>query len=119
MSRISKGFRKISSKVLGKFGGNVTVQKINNGVYNTTDGTINESITSETVKGVLQNVNEREINDLIKETDKICSIAALDLTFVPTTQDRVTIVNINYQIIRILKTENDNQEIKYNLYLRQ
>ena len=103
---------------MGKFGGVVTIQKITNGAYNSTDGSVSESISSETIKGILQNVNQREVNDLIKETDKICSIAASDLTFVPTTGDRVTIVSINYQIIRITTTENDNQEIKYKLYLR-
>lgn len=118
MSRLSKGLRKISSTVVGKFGGNVTVQKITNGAYSTTDGTVSESISSETIKGTLQNVNLREVNDLIKETDKICTIAASDLTFIPTTTDRITIVSINYQIIRINTTENDNSEIKYKLYLR-
>ena len=67
---------------------------------------------------MLQNVNQREINDLIRDSDKICTIAALDLTFVPTTTDRVSIVNIEYQIIRIKTTENDNSEIIYKLYLR-
>ena len=118
MSRLSKGLRKISSTVVGKFGGDVTIKRINSGIYNSSTGTVSEAITSNTIKGVLQNVNQREINDLIKETDKICTIAASDLTFVPTTTDRLTIVNIDYQIIRINTTENDNSEIKYKLYIR-
>jgi len=118
MSRLSKGLRKISSTVVGKFGGDVTIKRIISGSYKSSDGTVGETITSNTIKGTLQNVNSREINDLIKETDKICTIAASDLTFVPTITDRVTIVSIDYQIIRINTTENDNSEIKYKLYLR-
>jgi hypothetical protein len=118
MSQLSKAARKVTSKVLGKFGGNITFKKIVPGTYNVSRGSITETIETETIKGILQNVNQREVNDLIKETDKICSIAASDLTFVPTTSEEVTIVSINYQIIRIVTTENDNQEIKYKLYLR-
>jgi len=118
MSRLSKGLSKISSTVLGKFGGDITIKRTTQSAYNVEDGTVVKSQTSVTIKGILQNVNQREVNDLIKETDKICSIAASDLTFVPTTSEEVTIVSINYKIIRIVTTENDNQEIKYKLYLR-
>jgi len=36
----------------------------------------------------------------------------------PTTSDRVLIASIEYQIIRINIDENDNQNIKYEIYLR-
>ena len=118
MSRLSKALRKVSSKVVFKFGGDITIKRISSGIYNPSIGTVSETITSVTIHGVLQNVNQREINDLIRDSDKICTIAGLDLTFVPTTTDRVSIVNIEYQIIRIKTTENDNSEIIYKLYLR-
>ena len=113
MSRLSKGLRKVASKTLNKFGGDITIKRITSGIYNASTGTV-----SETIKGILQNVNQRETNDLIKENDKICIIAAKDLDFIPTTTDRVSIANIDYQIIRIFTDENDNSEIKYELYIR-
>ena len=58
------------------------------------------------------------INDLIKENDKILIIAASDLEQTPTTSDRVLVASIEYQIIRINIDENDNQNIKYEIYLR-
>ena len=118
MSRISKGLRNVSSKVLGKFGGDVIFKQITNGSYDTTSGSVSESITATTIKGILQNVNQREINDLIKENDKILIIAAADLAQTPTTSDRVLVASIEYQIIRINIDENDNQNIKYEIYLR-
>ena len=42
MSRLSKGLRKVSSKVLGKFGGDITIRRITSGKYNATDGTVTE-----------------------------------------------------------------------------
>lgn len=118
MSRLSKGLRNVSSKVLGKFGGDVTIQKITPGSYREDVGEIVESITQVTVKGLLQNVNQRETNSLIKDNDKICLIAASDLDFIPSTSDRVLIANIDYQIVRVFIDENDNSQIKYELYLR-
>ena len=118
MSRISKGLRNVSSKVLGKFGGDITFKRITSGIYNVTDASVSESISNLTIKGILQNVNQREQNDLIKENDKLLIVAAADLNFVPTTTDRVVVVGIEYQIIRIFIDENDNQNIKYEIYLR-
>lgn len=118
MSRLSKAFRKVSSTVIGKFGGDITFKRITSGIYNVTAGSISESISSVTIKGILQNVNQRELNELIKENDKILIIAASDLTFVPTTTDRVVVAGIEYQIIRINTDENDNEQIKYEIYLR-
>lgn len=118
MSKISKSLRSISSTLYNKFGGNVTYKKIKSGTYDLEEGLVNETISNFEIKGVLQDVNQRETNDLIKEDDKILSIAAEDLEFIPSVSDRVVIVNIEYQIIRISKSENDNQQIKYKIYLR-
>ena len=118
MSQLSKAARKVTSKVLGKFGGNITFKKIVPGTYNVSRGSITETIETETIKGILQNVNQRETNDLIKENDKLLIIAASDLSFIPSTTDRVLVAGIEYQIIRIYTDENDNQNIKYEIYLR-
>ena len=118
MSRLTKGLREVASKTLNKFGGDITIKRITSGIYNASTGTVSEAITSVTIHGLLQNVNQRETNDLIKENDKICIIAAKDLDFIPTTTDRVSIASIDYQIIRIFTDENDNSEIKYELYIR-
>ena len=111
MSRISKGLRNVSSKVLGKFGGDVTIRRFTAGKYNASDGTVTEGKTDVTIKGILQNVNQREVNELIKDNDKLLIIAAKDLTFTPTTSDRALVASIEYQIIRISIDENDNQNI--------
>tara|TARA_Y100000401_G_C8251809_1_gene188572 strand:- start:244 stop:603 length:360 start_codon:yes stop_codon:yes gene_type:complete len=118
MSRLSKGFRKVASTVLGKFGGDVTIRRITAGAYNPTHGTVTEGKTDVTVKGILQNVNQREVNELIKDNDKLLIVAAKDLTFTPTTSDRALVASIEYQIIRIYVDENDNENIKYEIYLR-
>ena len=44
MSQLSKAARKVTSKVLGKFGGNITFKKIVPGTYNVSRGSITETI---------------------------------------------------------------------------
>jgi len=67
---------------------------------------------------VLQDVNLREVNDLIQSTDKRLLIAAADLTAAPTTADEVLISGATYQVIRVDTIEQDNTAITYELILR-
>ena len=48
MSRLSKGLSKISSTVLGKFGGDITIKRTTQSAYNVEDGTVVKSQTSVT-----------------------------------------------------------------------
>jgi hypothetical protein len=110
--------RKIASKLMAKFGGAVTIRTITVGTYNTSTGAIVETTSDITIKGVLEDVSAREVNELIQAGDKRLTIAAADTAAVPTTTDRVVISNISHQIIRIVTIEQDNQPITYELILR-
>jgi hypothetical protein len=104
---------------MAKFGADVTIRSVSNGAYNATTGTVTESTTDIGVKGVLEDVNLREVNDLIQASDKRLTVAALDLNgTVPDTSDRVIINNIAHQIIRIVTIEQDNEPITYEIILR-
>ena len=82
---LANALKKAASKTLSKLGGDVTIRQVTAGTYNTTTGAITESTSDTTIKGVLDNVSRSEVNDLIESQDKILTISAGDLTFVPTT----------------------------------
>jgi hypothetical protein len=104
---------------MGKFGGDVTIRSVATGSYNPTTGTVVETTTDIGIKGVLENVNLREVNDLIQATDKRLIVAAFDLNgTVPKTSDEVVISGATYQIINIATIEQDNTAITYELILR-
>jgi len=63
---LAGSLRKTASKLMAKFGGEVTFRRIAAGIYNPTSGTSLPVTTTSTVRGVLDNVSEREVNDLIK-----------------------------------------------------
>ena len=110
--------KKVSSKVIAKFGGDVTVRIVTAGAYDTSDGTIAETESDTTIKGILEDVNLREVNELVQAGDKRLTVAADDLTTAPETKDRVVISSVVHQIIRVETTEQDNSAIIHELILR-
>lgn len=115
---LAKSLEKVASKVIGKFGGDVTIRYVTAGSYNTTTGAISETVSDTDIKGVLENVNLREVNELIQAGDKRLTIAANDLATAPETKDRVVISSVVHQIVRVETTEQDNTAITYDLILR-
>ena len=110
--------KKVSSKVITKFGGDVTVRIVTAGAYDTSDGTISETVSDTTIKGILEDVSLREVNELVQAGDKRLTVAADDLTTAPETKDRVVISSVVHQIIRVDTTEQDNTAITFELILR-
>ena len=115
---LANALKKAASKTLSKLGGDVTIRRVTAGSYNTTTGAITETTSDTTIKGSLNNVNRSEVNDLIESQDKILTISAGDLTFVPTTKDRVVISSVEFKIISISVNEQNNTPISFELVLR-
>jgi len=115
---LATSLRKAAQNAMKSLGGEVTVQTVSGGSYDTATGQISESISSNEIKGVLQGVSDREVNELIQSGDKRLIIAAADAAVVPTTQDRVLISGVSYELIRIDTIEQDNEPITYELILR-
>lgn len=110
--------RKVASKLMAKFGGEVTIRRVTLGAYNTTTGTAAETTSDTALRGVLEGVNLREVNDLIQAGDKRLIVAAADTAAVPTMADRVIIAGRSLQVIEVRTIEQDNQPITYELILR-
>jgi hypothetical protein len=115
---LASPLRKVASKLMAKFGGVATIRRVINGAYNPTTGTVSETTTDTAVRGVLEDVNLREVNDLIQAGDKRLLIAAADLANAPTTADRVIISGRTLQVIEVRTIEQDNTAITYELILR-
>jgi hypothetical protein len=103
---------------MARFGGVATIRRVATGSYDPATGTIAETNTDTTVRGVLEDVNIREVNELVQAGDKRLIIAAADLTTAPTTVDKVVINTVVHQIIRIQTIEQDNTAITYEIILR-
>ena len=99
-SAVQKAIKNVAS--IQGFGQDVTVRTVTAGSYNTTTGVISESNSDATVKAVFEDVNMREVNELIQAEDKKITISAGDVTTKPTTKDKVVISNIVHNIIRVL-----------------
>jgi hypothetical protein len=115
---LASPLRKVASKLMAKFGGTATIRRVVPGVYNPTTGTVSETTTDTVVRGVLEDVNLREVNDLIQAGDKRLLIAAADIANPPTTADEAIIEGITYQTVQVRTIEQDNTAITYELILR-
>ena len=115
---LANALKKAASKTLSKLGGDVTIRQVTAGSYNTTTGAITESTSDTTIKGAIRNVTRNQVNDLIESQDKIVTISAGDLTFVPTTKDRVVISSVEFKIVQVITNEQNNTAISFDLILR-
>ena len=115
---LATSLRSTASKLMSKFGGLVTIRRIAPGTYNATTGIISETATDTTIRGTLQDVNKREVNELVQAGDKRLIIAAADLANAPTATDKVLISSVVHQVINVITIEQDNLPITYELILR-
>jgi hypothetical protein len=103
---------------MAKFGGTATLVRASIGIYNPDTGTVSETTSAVELRGVLEDVNLREVNDLIQSGDKRLTVAAADVAAVPSTADRVLISGVTHQVIRVATVEQDNTPITHELILR-
>jgi len=116
---LTTSLRKTASKLMAKFGGEVTFRRVTTGAYDTATGAATPTVSNTTIRGVLEAVSEREANDLIRGTDKKLTIAAADLAFEPAVSDQVTVSSRVMQIIIVNKIEQDNTAIVFEIFLRE
>ena len=66
----------------------------------------------------MSNVTRSEVNDLVSSQDKRLTISAGDITFTPTTFDRVVISGTEYKVVQISTNEQNNTAISFDIFLR-
>jgi hypothetical protein len=115
---LANPLRKVASKLMAKFGGTATIRRITIGAYNPTTGTAAETTSDTVLRGVVEDVNVREVNDLIQSGDKRLTVAAADVANTPITSDKVLIASVVHQVIRVTTVEQDNEPITHELILR-
>ena len=101
-----------------KLSADITFRSVSAGSYNTTTGVITETNTDTTIKGVFEDINLREVNELIEATDKKIQIAAASLSSTPTTKDKIIVGSVTYSIIRIETNQFANEKLSFVFYLR-
>ena len=115
---LAQALKKAASASLKKLGDNVNIRQVTAGNYNATTGAITESTSDTTIKGAIREVSRNQVNDLIESQDKLLTISAGDLTFVPTTKDRVVISSVEFKIISVVTNEQNNTPITLEIILR-
>jgi|TARA_Y100000289_G_scaffold49136_1_gene49769 predicted AAA+ superfamily ATPase len=115
---IASALVNVADKVISKFGGDVTIRVVGAGAYNANTGTVAETNTDSEVKGILEDVVNKEANELVQAGDKRLTVAAKDLDAAPATKDKVLVNSVVHQIISVKTNEQENTAVTYELILR-
>jgi|TARA_B100000073_G_C23336248_1_gene412917 hypothetical protein len=115
---LASSLEKVASNVIEALGADVTIRYVTAGTYNTTTGVIGETESDTAIKGVVENIKQSEVNELIQASDKRLIVAAKELATAPETKDRVVISSVVHQIIQVETIDQDNTAITYELVLR-
>ena len=115
---IANALKKAASKTIKVLGGDITYRRVTTGIYNPTSGSMSEVKTDVNIKGVVSNVTRSEVCDLVSSQDKRLTISAGDITFTPTTFDRVLISGTQYKVVQINTNEQNNTAISFDIFLR-
>ena len=115
---IANALKKAASKTIKVLGGDITYRRVTTGIYNPTTGSMSEVKTDVSIKGVVSNVSRSEISDQVSSQDKRLTISAGDITFSPTTFDRVVISGTEYKVVQININEQNNVAISFDIFLR-
>ena len=113
---ISSALKKVLTNK--KLAADVTFRSVAAGSYNATKGLVTETNTDTSIKGVLEDINNREVNELIQATDKKIQIAAASLSSTPTTKDKVIVDSVTYSIVRVEINQFANEKLTFLCYLR-
>lgn len=116
---LAPSLRKTASKLMAKFGTLATIRRVVPGVYNPEIGTVSQSTTDYSIKGIFEDVIQSQTNDLVKATDRRFTVAAADITIVPTTADRLIYNGAQLEIILVNRTEQEGSNIIYELITRE
>jgi len=124
---LATSLKKVTSKLVNKFGGTITYRQITGSAYNTSTGSIVETATDSTIKAVIVTglpgnatdvVRKDETSELVQEQQKKIVIAAQDLLITPNLADKIVISGVVHQIEKINVIEQANTPIAIELYLR-
>ena len=115
---LAQSLEKVADNVIEALGADVTIRYVTAGSYNTTTGAVTETESDTNIKGVVQNITQSEVNELVQASDKRLIVAAKELATVPETKDRVVISSVVHQIVEVRTIDHDNTAITYELVLR-
>tara|TARA_Y100000816_G_C26028494_1_gene538290 strand:- start:681 stop:1031 length:351 start_codon:yes stop_codon:yes gene_type:complete len=113
---ISSALKKVLTNK--KLSADITFRSVVAGAYNKTTGVIGETITDTSIRGILEQINAREVNELIQASDKKIQIAAASLSTTPTTKDKIIVDSVTYSIIRVETNQFANEKLTFVCYLR-
>jgi len=120
MAILDKPLRKVSTKLIRRFGTTVTLIRKSAPVYDVETGTATESATNYQVKAIIQDYNAKEMQEgLVKVGDRRVLFASAELPFEPQPSDQVVLEGITHNVITIQQFYSGDQSAVFSCQLRK
>ena len=101
MGLLDGPLRGVAKTLLQTFGTAVTFTRVTPGTYSITAGSKAETTATTSTYGRLDNYRAFELSDNVRVTDQKLTIPAIDLSFTPNQDDRVTIGSDEYEVVDV------------------
>ena len=101
MGVLDTPLRSVAKTILQTFGQSVTFTRVTPGDYSITSGTRAETTATTSTYGRLDDYKAYELRDGVRATDQKLTVPAIDLSFVPGVDDRVTVGSDEYGVIEV------------------
>lgn len=101
MGVLDSPLRSVAKTILQTFGTAVTFTRVTPGDYSITSGSGAETTATTSTYGRLDNYRAFELNNGVRATDQKLTIPAIDLSFTPNQDDRVTIGTDEYELVDV------------------
>lgn len=118
MGILDAPLRNAASSVMRRLGTQITMTRMTSGTYNTTSGGGTPTSSNTAVQGTYFEFTGKQLGDHIKLGDRGLTIAAKDLDWTPTTEDRVTDGSVTYRVVRVESPQATDQAAVHMLQLR-
>jgi len=118
--KLDKQMRGLSQRLIDEYGKPVTLKEFTGNTFDPSTGTNTPSYSNHSVNGVIDDYSEnRTDGTLVKVGDLRLSVPAKDLTFNPSTEDKVVIDSVEWSIVNPQRIYSGEQVATYQLQIRK
>lgn len=120
MAILDKPLRKVSSRLIGRFGTTVTLIRRSPPSYDVATGTSTETSQQYRLKAVIQDYKANELQDgLVKVGDRRILFASSELPFEPQPSDQIVFGGITHNVISIQQFYSGDQSAVFICQVRK
>lgn len=117
---LDASLRRTVQRVMRKIGTEAVIRRVTVGTYDTTTGTGTDTEQDYEIVGRLDDYTDRElVNTNVRAGDRKFTCAAADVAFEPVVSDKVTLAEVEYDVVNVRREMAQHLPAMYVLQIRR